>query len=99
MLSSDVGMEIAVGILLIGAVIGVVVGALASLSLRRRWSVHAALMDFLLAALVTAAVGLTLIAMQNVELEFMPLLTIVWGAAAGSVVLLHLSQFSLRSKR
>jgi hypothetical protein len=99
MLSGDVAAELAAGILLIGAVIGVVIGALASLVLRRPWKVGSALTDFLLAALVTAAVGLTLIAMPNVELEFMPLLTIVWGAAAGSVTVLHLGRFLLHSKR
>jgi hypothetical protein len=99
MLSGDVAAEFAAGILLIGAAIGFVIGALASLVLRRPWSIGSALTDFLLAALVTAALGLTLIAMPNVTLEFTPILTIVWGAAAGSVVVLHVGRFLLRSKR
>jgi hypothetical protein len=98
MLSSDVAVELAVGILLIGAVIGVAIGALASLALRRSWGMRAAIWDFVLAALVTVAVGFALTSMPSVTLEFMPIMMIVWGSAACSVILLHVVRVLSRSK-
>jgi hypothetical protein len=72
------------------SVLGIGTGGLACLALRKPWSLKAALIDAVLAAVVAAIAAYAVSAVDMARGELQSRLTLIFAIAVGSVVLRHL---------
>lgn len=79
--------------------LGIGAGGLTCLVLRRPWGLKAALIDAVLAAVVTVIAAYVVSAIDNARGVWESRVTLVLSIAAGSVVLRHLLRLALPSPR